>query len=85
MAEIKKETYFITCGTQIIIYLTTVCIVQLSHCLEFNNNIVVTDKICTIGLFQLYSIIIDLKFLLSFKGNLLPLELYFKSLLINSF
>ena len=85
MAEIKKETYFITCGTQIIIYLTTVSIVQMSHCLEFNNNVVITNKICTIGLFQLYSIIIDFKFFLSFKGNLLLFELYFKRLLINSF
>lgn len=85
MAEIKKKADFITCCTQIIIYLTTVSIIQLSHSLEFNNNVAVTNKVCTIGLFQLNPVIIYFKFLLSFKRDILFLELYFKSLLINGF
>lgn len=85
MTEIKKKADFITCCTQIIIYLTTVSIIQLSNSLEFNNNVAVTNKIGTIGLFQLNSVIIYFKFLLSFKRDILFLELYLKSLLINGF
>ena len=69
MAEIKKKADFITCCTQIIIYLTTVSIIQLSHSLEFNNNVAVTNKVCTIGLFQLNPVIIYLSSFSLSKGT----------------
>ena len=50
MSEIIKKAYFITCSTQIVIQLATMCIIQHRNGFKFNNNVAVTDKVGTIGL-----------------------------------
>jgi hypothetical protein len=53
--------------------------------LEFNNDGVVTDKVCTIYLLQRLALVGKGKTFLCFEGNMPPVKLYGQTLLINRF
>ena len=60
-------------------------IVQVGYSFEFNYNIIIADKVCTICLFQFVSIIIYLQFLLSFKRDATIRKFNSQGLLIDRF
>jgi hypothetical protein len=66
-------------------YLCTMYVIKRRNGFEFHYNIVIAYKVGSVCLMQLYTIIHNIQFLLTFKRNASTLQFYLKCFLIDRF